>query len=112
MNAEEKRIAREIKLGFRKCVRNAPHWHEAQLGKIEHVQVKLNADGSYAYVSGPELHTLKGRKRLVWAIRWGCSEIAPDGHPRVSAHPHIAYGGFSWRVDRAEAIAKLAEVQS
>lgn len=51
MNAEEKRIAREIKLGFRKCVRNAPHWHEAQLGKIEHVQVKLNADGSYAYVS-------------------------------------------------------------
>ncbi len=98
MNAQEKRIAKAIRGSIRRTSRAG---RPPQV-----VAVHLNPDGSYGYVSGPEIHTVRlgggpRQRRRVWAIRYGCD-------PRESA-PGIARGGFSWALSRTEAVAKLHE---
>lgn len=79
--------------------------------RVAYVQVRLYPDGSYDYVSGPEVHKLQGRKQKVFAIRRGCNDPASleriRGSRTPESHPGCAYGGFSWANTREEAYANL-----
>lgn len=101
MNAQEKRIAKAILQSHRRIAKAQPYWFAGDPA-LEHVQVRLNGDGTYNYVAGPEKHTNLGgvrRARVVWAVRYGC---------RVKENaPGIAYRGFGWKLTRAEALEAL-----
>lgn len=96
MNSQEKRIKRTINAQTRRV---SKRWAFRDLTGVLVVKVKLAADGTYSYVSGPELHSVgaPARKRRVWAVRYGCDEQG------------CARGGFGWATTQEEAIEKLAK---
>lgn len=98
MNSQEKRIARGIKAMFRRVARGNPHAF-GDLAKVEHIHVKLHADGvTYDYVSGPELMNVgaPARRRKVWSVRFGCN-----------VEDSCARGGYAWKLTRDEAVAAI-----
>lgn len=96
MNSQEKRIKKSINATTRRVSKG---WAWRELQGVQCVKVKLAADGTYSYVSGPELHSVGApvRKRRVWAVRYGCDEQG------------TARGGFGWELTQEEAIANLAK---